>query len=164
MNDPSNKLRETNWRRPLTPAEAAELRAWLAAHPEARADWEAEARLNTALGRLPDAPVPSNFTALVLTAVERDAAVAAPRRGPRWQIWLWSSWVPRAAFAALVLGAGGFAYRHNLTVRRLNLARSVAAVSQVASLPNPAILQDFDAIQQMNASPAADTELLALLQ
>ena len=44
------------------------------------------------------------------------------------------------------------------------LAKSVATVSQVASLPGPDVLKDFDAIQQLNRSPAPDTELLALLQ
>ena len=34
------RLRETGWRRPLTAAEQAELRAWLAAHPEQQADAE----------------------------------------------------------------------------------------------------------------------------
>ena len=66
-------LRESSWRRKLTEAEQAELRAYLAAHPDARADWEMESALNAALTRLPDAPVPSNFTARVLQAVEREA-------------------------------------------------------------------------------------------
>ena len=40
INDPTyTRLRELSWQRKLTPAEAAELRAWLEAHPEARADW-----------------------------------------------------------------------------------------------------------------------------
>jgi hypothetical protein len=32
-----NRLRELSWRRPLTENEQAELRAWVAAHPEAQA-------------------------------------------------------------------------------------------------------------------------------
>ena len=36
-----DQLRELSWRRKLTGAEEARLRAWLAAHPEAQADWEA---------------------------------------------------------------------------------------------------------------------------
>ena len=59
-NDPLyHRLRELSWRRKLTDSEEAELRAWLAAHPEAQAGWEVEAELNQALGRLPDAPVSS---------------------------------------------------------------------------------------------------------
>ena len=87
-NDPIyNRLRELSWRRRLTGPEEAELRAWLSAHPEAQADWDAEAGLNASLCQLPDAPVPNNFTARVLHAVEREAA--AESRGPekKWLIW-----------------------------------------------------------------------------
>ncbi len=67
MNDPLfNKLREASWRRPLTASEEAELRAWLAAHPEARAEWESDTALNDLLSRVPNAPVPTNFTTRVL--------------------------------------------------------------------------------------------------
>ena len=58
MNDSVyDHLRELSWRRKLTTSEELQLRAWLAAHPEAQADWEDEARLNEMLGLLPDAPV-----------------------------------------------------------------------------------------------------------
>src|SRR5438105_15808113 len=104
MNDSAyHKLREARWRRKLTDAESAELRAWVASHPEAQAEFEAEARLTDALVRLPDVPVPSNFTALVLQAVERDAAVMESR-GARsaWTVF-WHSWLPKAAVAAVVM-------------------------------------------------------------
>src|SRR5438105_13622263 len=75
-NDPLyNHLREINWRRKLSAAEARQMRQWLEGHPEAHADWEAELALGEGLGRLPDAPVPSNFTARVLQAVGREQAV-----------------------------------------------------------------------------------------
>ena len=70
------------------------MRAWLAAHPEAQADWEAEAGLSEALGQLPDAPVPSNFTARVLQSVERESAAERRRRSRKWQLW------PQLALAA----------------------------------------------------------------
>ena len=89
-----DKLRETGWRRKLTASEEAELRAWLAAHPESRADWQVEAVLNESLGRLPDAPVPSNFTARVLQAVQRES-VSSRRRGLAWR-WSWRSLLPKA--------------------------------------------------------------------
>jgi hypothetical protein len=47
------RWRELSWRRDLTPAEQAQLRVWLAGHPEALADWQAEAALNRALDQLP---------------------------------------------------------------------------------------------------------------
>ncbi len=69
-----SRLRETSWRRKLTETEAAELRTRLAADPAARADWEVESALNAALDRLPAAPVPTNFTARVMQAVDRGGA------------------------------------------------------------------------------------------
>ena len=83
-NDPIfERWRERSWRRKLTSAEQAELRAWLAAHPEAQAEWEAEMALNDVLDQLPDAPVASNFTARAVAAVEREKAEIY-RLGLRW--------------------------------------------------------------------------------
>ena len=164
-NDPIyNQLREQGWRRKLTDAEEAELRAWLAAHPEAQADWDAEAGLNPALGRLPDVPVPSNFTARVLQAVEREAAAELRRGERKWQFWRRLRWLPRVAFAALVLGAGLVSYRQFQAARFAEYAHSVAAVSDVSSLPSPEILKDFDAIRASNPTPLPDEQLLAVLQ
>ena len=65
--DPVNqRWRELAWRRRLTEAELAE---WRAAHPESAPDAETEAALSDALAALPDAPVPSNFTARVITVM-----------------------------------------------------------------------------------------------
>ena len=131
------------------------MRAWLAAHPEAQADWEAEAGLNAALGRLPDAPVPSNFTARVLQAVEREAAAELRRREGKWLTWPWRRWLPRVAFAAVVVGAGFVSYQQVQAAHRKKLAESVAVVSAVSSLPSPDILKDFDAIRALNPTPAS---------
>lgn len=75
----SQELTELAWRRGLTPDEQARLRQYLAAHPAARSQWELEAALTRALDRLPPAPVSSNFTALVLKAVQRAPAPSAWR-------------------------------------------------------------------------------------
>jgi anti-sigma factor RsiW len=162
--DPSlQRWRELSWRRKLTGAEQAELRAWLGAHPEAHAEWEAESALNEALNRLPEAPVCSNFTARVLAAVERDKLAAARSRPAAY--WPpWKKWLPRFAVAAVVLGAGLFSYHESVVVRRAKMVRSVEAVSKVSLLPSPAILEDFDAIQRLTPAPAADETLLSLLQ
>jgi anti-sigma factor RsiW len=157
------RLRETAWRRKLTDAEQVELRAWLAAHPDARADWETESALNEALTRLPDAPVPSNFTARVLQAVERDEAASERERAPRW-VWTWRALVPRAAVIVLVVGAGLFAYQRHALAQRVELARSVATVADVRSLPSPQFLEDFDVIRRLHPTPPADKDLLALMQ
>src|ERR1039457_2212594 len=103
MNDPFSKLRETSWRRELTSAEESALRDWLAEHPEAREDWEADAALNRVLERLPEAPVPSNFTARVIQAVELEKAVALREPESRWK-WVWRSFVPKVALAAVFVG------------------------------------------------------------
>ena len=164
-NDPLyDQLRESSWRGRLTAAEEADLRAWLTAHPEAQADWEAEAGLNDALARLPDAPVPSNFTARVLQAVEREAAAESRRRGARWRGGWLVRWLPRAAVAAVVVAAGLVSYHQASYTRRAKLAESVAVVLNVSSLPSPEVLKDFDAIRALNPTPTADEGLLAALQ
>jgi len=163
MNEPFDKLRETSWRRKLTAAEEDELRAQLEVHPEALADWEADAALNQVLDRLPDAPMPSNFTARIMQAVELEQAAAARRPGSPWK-WLWGPIFPKAALAAVFVGMSLLGFREAVFQKQQRLAKSVAAVSQVAALPGPEILQDFDAIQQLNQTPAPDTEWLALLQ
>src|SRR5271165_916325 len=101
MNDPlDQRFRELSWRREPAEAEAAELRAWLAAHPEAAAEWEAERQLNELLQQLPEAPpVASNFTARVLQAVKRETSAARPA-AHGWRSWHpWRGWLPRTAVA-----------------------------------------------------------------
>jgi anti-sigma factor RsiW len=164
MNEPRyHQLLETAWRRKLTATEETELRAWLAVHPEMRADWEAEAALSEQLVRLPDAPLPSNFTARVLQAVERES-VAARRSESKWP-WLWRSLVPKVAIAALFLLVGSFTYQKSVAHRQRQLeqkAQSVVAVAEVSALPDPATLQDFEAIRQLSAKPAVDPGLMAV--
>ena len=154
--------RELSWRRRLSPAEEARVRAWLEAHPDARADWETEAGLSDALDRLKEPEVPSNFTARVLAAVEADA-VRAGRAGvvgrQIWRFWNWR-WLPKAALASMVLVAGLLGLQHYQHAQRVQYARSVATISEVASLPSPAILQDFDAIHAMNQTVAQDFDTI----
>lgn len=166
------QLLERSWRQPLTTPEQAELRAWLEAHPECRADWEMETALNQALRCLPEPPVSSNFTARVLQAARREAA-AAPgrgRRGPAWWVallrdrWLPVRWLPGTALAAVLVVAALFSYHRFNFNRHQAMAQSLAAVAEISSLPSPAILKDFDAILALDDAPQADEELLALFQ
>ncbi|MGO9003005.1 MAG: hypothetical protein ACLPYM_00590 [Limisphaerales bacterium] len=160
-NELHSKLRESGWRRNLTEAEQAEWRAYLAANPDARVDWEMESALNAALTQLPDAPVPSNFTARVLQAVEREAA--RPRAW-NWR-WNWHTLVPRVAFAAAVIAFTGLAFQHHEIYRqRIALARNVALVTGGQPMPSPEALENFDAIRRMSQPQHADDELLALMQ
>jgi anti-sigma factor RsiW len=161
-----NPWREVSWRRQLTPSEQAQLAAWLAAHPAARADWATDTQLNQALSRLPDVALPSNFTARVLQAVERHDLSDAHRRGLRWFVWeRRKRWLPKMGFATVLLGVGILSYHQvSPAAQRARLVASVVAVSDVTSLPNPTILKDFDAIRVLDPSPAADLELLRLLK
>jgi anti-sigma factor RsiW len=163
--DPFEKaLRELNWRRKLTAAEEAQLQAWLSEHPESLADWETELALSEVLGRMPDAPLPSNFTSRVLRAAELETANI--ERMPRTGIILrrfWLRWVPGVAGVALVLGVGLISYHQMQESHRIQLVRSVSTL-EAASLPGPQVLEDFDAIHAMSKQPTPDEELLRLLQ
>lgn len=162
-NDPVyQRLREIGWQRKLTEAEQAELSAWLAAHPEAANEHEIESALDNALIRLPDAPLPSNFTARVLQAIEREETESAPR--PRDRSWVWRVLVPRSILAMLVFGVGALA-AHQYQVKRLTaIGDSLVTIATVPSMPSPQALEDFDAIQKLDSDSAADKELIALLQ
>jgi hypothetical protein len=162
-NDPVyQRLREIAWRRKLTDAEQAELRAWLAAHPEAAAEEDGESALNSVLGRLPDAPVPSNFTARILQAIEREEQQAIPRL--RDWAWVWRVLVPRTAAAMLVLGVGAYAVQQYRMKQRTVIGDSLVTIATVPIMPSPQALEDFDVIQKLGSGSAADQELIALLQ
>src|SRR5690242_18260353 len=165
-NDPLyQQMREKSWRRKLNPEEDARLSEWLATHPEAQPDWESEMALNDLLTRLPHVPVASNFTARVVAAAQREADANLDRKGGRRvrAHWLWR-WLPKAAVAAAVLTAGLLSYNHLQSVRRAEYAQSLATLSEVASLPSPEALNDFDAISALSSAPTADEELLKLMQ
>ena len=157
-------LRERQWRRQLDDTEEAELQSWLAAHPEARADWEAEAGLTAALNRLPEAAVPSNFTARVVQAAEREMVAGRHGHGLNWVAWLRLRWLPKSALTATAVGAGVVSCLVIQGVQRRNLVESVAVVSSVPTLPTPDILKDFDAIRAANPAAVADEQLLTVLQ
>jgi hypothetical protein len=168
MNDPVyQQFRELNWRRGLTESEAAGLRELLAAHPEAREDWELETALSRALTQLPAAPlVASNFTAQVLQTVEREASARARTDAKPAGAWrsLWN-WLPRAAVTGVAVGLGIFAYDRHLTNARVEVAHDVAELSELVSATNPDLMEDFESIRRLgDAQPKADTELLFLMK
>jgi hypothetical protein len=160
-------LMEASWRRALTDDEQARLDAWLRLHPEAHNDWEAEATLNRLLEQLPDAPpVASNFTARVMQALERESAAAARSTSVlgRLKQWFWRP-APRVAWALVVAVLLGFGYHQHQTNVRGEMARGLSVLANVATLSDPAVLQDFEAIQRLGKSaPGDDEELYALLQ
>lgn len=149
-NKPSN-LHESLWRRRLTEAERAKL--------ETQPELELEARLTLALSRMPDAPVPSNFLAGVLSAIELEE-----KRAERAHGWNWRLLVPRLAAAAVVLffTVAGVEH-HEVKLHRAELARNLAEIATTQT-PSVDALENLDAIQRMSQSGHADTELLAALQ
>ena len=158
MNDQPLNLRESLWRRQLTDAERAELRA----RPETAADLELESCLSEMLAKIPDAPVASNFTARLMQAVEREES----RPSRRWSFrWNWHALLPRVAVTAAVVLFAGVTFRHyELTSQRAALAKNVALVAGSQPPPSVDVLDNFDAIQRLSQPAHADEELLALLQ
>jgi hypothetical protein len=152
-NQPSN-LREALWRRNLSAADRAGLRS----QPELAL----EARLTEALAKIPDASVPSNFTARVLNAVELEEARAGRSRG--WTLHWRRLWPRVAAVAAVLIFAGVGLQRYETHSHRRTLARNVALVTVAQPPPSVDALENLDAIQRMSQPARADGELLAALQ
>ena len=117
--------------------------------------------LRQLLSRLPDVPVPSNFTARALQAVELEEWQAARTRG--WQ-WNWHALLPRFAVTMAVLVFAGIAlHRHEIDSRRAEMAKSIMFVAQAQPrVPSVDALQNFDAIRRMSQPVHADEGLLAL--
>ncbi len=118
--------------------------------------------LRELLSRLPDAPVPSNFTARVMQAVELEES----RRARKWNfIFNWHAFLPRAAVAAVAVVFAGVAFHHHeIYNRRAQMAEGISRALVVETpLPSIEALKNFDAIQRMS-QPRADEELLALMQ
>jgi len=164
MNQDRSDLREILCRRPLTPSEQAQLDAWLAAHPEAQADWEADAVLSAALARLPEKPAPSNLTARVLAEIEReDLATAGARKTKANWFGLGSwGWVTRTAVVVALLGLGGWGYHHHQQVKA---AQNLVAAANTARPLSPEMLEEFDLISSLPPPfPGADMELLAVMK
>jgi len=158
-------LREAGWRRKLTPAEEARLQAWLAVHPDEQRDWDAEAGLNQLLGQLPDAPVPSNFTARVLQELDRETAPESPpvSRGGRLVEWLIRGFRRPAAglgWAAALMIAGWLGYHQFSKPAGEAQPQDLAVLFKTVG-QEPALFEDFDAIHKL--PQADDEELYAVL-
>lgn len=120
-----------------------------------------DVRLTAALRRLPDAPVPSNFTARVWDAIELEEKWVA-RTGWRWH---WRALVPRVAVAtAVLIFAGVSLQRYEVHSQRATLVENVARVAVSQPLPSMDALENLEAIQRLSQSSRADGELLAALQ
>ena len=153
----SDELRELLWRRRLTDAE----RARAAGRPEVLADLELDARLTDALTQLPAAQVPSNFTARVLQAIDREDARPQTLDGR----WFWPRWLPRVAVTVAVVACAAVTWqRHELNKDRTAIVQTIAQMAGSSALSPVEALDNFDAIQRMGQTQSADPKLLALLE
>lgn len=165
INDPQEReWRERLWRGKSDPSAEKSFREWLAAHPAARAELEAEAALTKALTRMPDAAMPSNFTARVLQQAR--AAESTGRRIPAGLPGRWGRFrlAIGLATAGLAICVGVFSYQRLEAVQRANMRDSVLLVSKVTSRPSTEVLENLDAIERLTPTVAADEELIALLK
>ena len=166
MNETASQLLALALKRPLTAAELAQWEACCAAHPAERAAWETALALSELLRQLPPAPVPSNFTAQVLAALDRENAPASRDRVAGWlPRWLTTGWLRPVAFAAVLLALGVAAFQQQRHQRRTEVARSLQ-LPALMRLPTVELLQDFDAIHSLSQSArgGADVDLLAALE
>ena len=170
MNDfEYNELLAASWRRKLTPAEEARAQDYLATHPDAQVGWEEDLALTRHLEELPDAPLSSNFTALVLQRVDAEArgttSVKPTEAMAAWWARLSNRFMPRAALGLLVAGLSAAVLLQHQHHTRQVMAGDVREFMQVASLPGPEVFEDFDAIQTLQpVSFSTDDDLLAALQ
>jgi anti-sigma factor RsiW len=163
--DPFAALRDAVLARELTAEEERRVAEWLKRHPERAEDWQRDLALGRAMRDLPDVPVPSNFTSIVLGKLRRDL----PRRSGRFSGWR-LRWLPRTcagvSLAVLLAIFGGIVAGwtvHNQR-RQAQYVRHVAALRVIADLP-PEALRDFEAIRCFGETvPAIDYELLSALQ
>ena len=134
------------------------------------ADLEADRVLTGVLTNLPNAPISSNFTSLVLQAVDREAAVSARQGGVA--EWLRNllrrpasglAWTGAAA-AILFIGLNQYSAHQRAQLANNELVNSVVQISSAAALPDPRVFQDFDVIQGLGQMPPADdAELIRVL-
>jgi len=164
-NADSQELTELAWRQRLTPGEQARLLQHFAAHPQARSEWECEAALTRALNRLPPAPVSSNFTALVIQAVQRAPARPAWRRHLDPASWLPAGWRTRVALGATMVCLSFLTVLECQAIQRQRMARDLASVGSLAGLQPVDCLQNFQTIANLNrVQVAPDDALLQALQ
>ena len=168
MNDSDfQKFRELAWRRPLTRDELAKVREHLAEHPEARADWHAEASLSQLLEKLPEAPtVSTNFTSQIMQAIERDkSATSRAHASGSVFAWLGRNWMPRFAVAGVAAAVAVISVHQYQSSARAKMAIQVAGFADAVSASGTDVLENFDSIYRLSDSPPkADTDLIALMK
>lgn len=158
-----NQLKEKSWVEPLSAEERAELRQYLAANPELQQDWDEEASLTIALNRLPNVAVSSNFTALVMQAVQRYETQAERKRSLWRSFWRFGR-LPKFAVALAMFCLGTLSFHEYQQVARAKLAADVKEFAETAPIPQVDWLKNFDTIEQMSKVQVADNELMMARQ
>ena len=161
------QLIETAQLRVLSAAEQRRLDGLLEAEPTA---WPArvdELALTRLLAGLPDAPLASNFSSRVMQAI--DLAEAQAAREVRRVAWWPRRWSGRLAWTTAAIAVTGLSWWQYQNWQRIETARSIQVITEVAAVPSVEVLKDFDAIQSFASVPptldvAGDLELLNALQ
>lgn len=170
------QMLDASLRRRLTSAEQSRLQEHFERDPGARRRWEDEAGLTRMLADLPDAALPSNFTALVLQAVDRDAQTR--RHSADFFRWFRGIRpVHGAVWVCALMATAGLSYQQYHALARARMAASLASITSgvesaaiVAQLPPAELWQDFEPISRLpdsrvgHAGFGADEELLAALK
>lgn len=156
------RLRELAWRRPLTTKELARLAEYLRAHPDRRAEWQADLALAAALHRLPQRPAPSNLAVRILAEVDRSESTKESRPAPVQLIWRRWLRLSLGAAAAVVLVASGLHWRQQH--QQATALTKLAKATEASAVPSMDALQNFDVILKIHPEAQADLQLLALGQ
>lgn len=163
-----NELITKALRGELTQAERAELDRRMELNPGLREAYGKEVGLEHLLERLPNSPVPSNFTSLVLRAVRKEDRVQ-----PTAQKFPWVRFrIARLATGLAVVTVAGILSIHQYQkAEEQEMVRSVASFTEVAAAMSPEqrpglVFQDFEAIERLTVPTEADLdlELLVALQ
>lgn len=167
-----DELIRLSLKREISAEDRMRIEAAVAAHPELRERWETDAALSRLLRGVPDVPVSSNFTAVVMEAIELDDRVTGRSGAGAARRFSLPQWLrPRVAtvfgvVVVIVFGVHEYRARHDRSI----LAQDVRRVSQEfaalpPSVPGPEIFHDFDAIDKLRqVSVVSDDELLKVLQ
>jgi len=161
--DQNNPLLDAVRKGRLGPEQQQQLDAYLAAHPAERPGWDEELALNHLLDQVPEVPVSSNFTALLLERVQRENSSPQAKGWPGMG-WI-RGWIPKLAAAAVVVCVGLLSYEQHQAAARRELARQVSEMARLTRSTPLEVLENFEAIQRLNhVSHDRDRELIAALQ
>jgi len=157
---------KTGLHRKITVGEELEWELRLTDRPEAMVKFEDEVNLNRALRQLPDAPVSSNFTALVMQAIEREHRHRSHSMSfEEWRHRVSLHWVRKLAFASMLVLLGFLSYQQYQISARRELADSIVQISEM--LPSEGMIADLRAIEgfgRVSLTRSGPTDLLDALR